>query len=66
MTACELGMFMHLSLGPLTAEDLAQRCQLPSRGLQRLLNACVVLELIEKEDERYHNTPIAQMVLVQS
>ena len=65
MTACELGMFTQLSLGPLTAEDLAQRCQLPSRGLQRLLNARVVLELFEKEDERYYNAPIAQRCLVQ-
>jgi hypothetical protein len=37
----------------------------PSRGLQRQLNACVVLELVEKEDERYHTTPIVQTFLVQ-
>jgi hypothetical protein len=37
----------------------------PVRGLQRLLNACVVLDLLEKEDESYHNTPIAETFLVQ-
>ena len=43
MTACALKVFTHLSQGPLTAEALAQHCQVPVRGLQRLLNACVVL-----------------------
>jgi Dimerisation domain/O-methyltransferase domain len=65
MTACELQVFTRLSLGPLSAEALAQRCQVPLRGLQRLLNACVVLDLLEKEDERYYNTPIAETFLVQ-
>jgi hypothetical protein len=65
MTACELRVFTHLSLEPLSAEALAQRCQVPRRGLQRLLNACVVLDLLEKDDEHYHNTPIAQTFLVQ-
>ena len=37
----------------------------PSRGLQRQLNACVALEPVEKEDERYQNTLIAQTFLAQ-
>jgi 3-hydroxy-5-methyl-1-naphthoate 3-O-methyltransferase len=64
MTACQLDVFTHLSQGPLSAEALAQRCQVPVRGLQRLLNACVVLDLLEKEDETYSNTPIAETFLV--
>jgi hypothetical protein len=65
MTACQLDVFTHLSPGPLPAEALAQHCQVPVRGLRRLLNACVVLDLLEKEDETYHNTPIAETFLVQ-
>jgi hypothetical protein len=65
MTACELHVFTHLSQGPLSADTLARNCQVPLRGLQHLLNACVVLDLLEKEDERYHNTPIAETFLVQ-
>jgi 3-hydroxy-5-methyl-1-naphthoate 3-O-methyltransferase len=65
MTACELKVFTYLSQGPMSAEALAHHSQVPVRGLQRLLNACVVLELLEKEDERYHNTPIAETFLVQ-
>ena len=65
MTACELKVFTYLSQGPTSAEALARHCQVPVRGLQRLLNACVVLDLLEKEDESYHNTPIAETFLVQ-
>jgi hypothetical protein len=65
MTACELKVFTYLSQGPMSAEALARHCQVPGRGLQRLLNACVVLDLLEKEDESYHNTPIAETFLVQ-
>jgi hypothetical protein len=65
MTACELKVFTYLSQGPRSAEDLARHCQVAVRGLQRLLNACVVLDLLEKEDESYHNTPIAETFLVQ-
>jgi 3-hydroxy-5-methyl-1-naphthoate 3-O-methyltransferase len=65
MTACELKVFTYLSQASMSAEALARHCQVPVRGLQRLLNACVVLDLLEKEDERYQNTPIAETFLVQ-
>jgi hypothetical protein len=65
MTACELKVFTHLSPGPMHAEALAHQCQVPVRGLQRLLNGCVVLELLEKEHETYRNTPIAETFLVE-
>jgi hypothetical protein len=63
-TACQLDVFTHLAKGPLSAEALAQACGVPVRGLQRLLNACVVLELLEKVGETYGNTPIAETFLV--
>jgi 3-hydroxy-5-methyl-1-naphthoate 3-O-methyltransferase len=65
ITACQLALFTHLAPGGLSAEALAERCQVPVRGLRRLLNACVVLDLLEKEGESYHNTPIAENFLVQ-
>jgi hypothetical protein len=64
MAACQLEVFTHLAHGPLSAEAVAQRCQVPVRGLQRLLNACVVMDLLEKEEETYRNTPIAETYLV--
>jgi hypothetical protein len=64
ITGCQLEVFTHLAAGPLTAEVLAQHCQVPARGLQRLLNACVVLDLLEKEEDTYLNTPIAETFLV--
>jgi hypothetical protein len=65
MTACTLQVFTHLSQGPMDADALAQTCQVPVRGLRRVLNGCVVFDLLEKEDERYCNTPIAETFLVQ-
>jgi hypothetical protein len=65
MTACQLQVFTHLSQGALRVDSLAQHCQVPVRRVQRLLNACVVLDLLEKEDESYRNTPIAETFLVQ-
>jgi hypothetical protein len=66
ITACQLALFNHLAPGGLSAETLALRCQVPVRGLRRLLNACVVLELLEKDGETYRNAPIAETFLVQS
>jgi hypothetical protein len=65
ITACQLAVFTHLAPGGLSAEALAERCQVPVRGLRRLLNACVVLDLLEKEGQAYHNTPIAENFLVE-
>jgi 8-O-methyltransferase len=65
ITACQLQIFTHLAGGPQKAESIAQSCQVPVRGLQRLLNACVVLDLLEKDDDLYANTPIADTFLVQ-
>jgi predicted nicotinamide N-methyase len=64
ITAYQLGVFTHLAAGPLSAEALARACAVPARGLQRLLNACVVVELLAKEGERYRNGPMAQAFLV--
>jgi 3-hydroxy-5-methyl-1-naphthoate 3-O-methyltransferase len=66
ITACQLDVFTHLAHGALSADALARACGVPVRGLQRLLNACVVLDLLEKVGETYGNTPIADAFLVQS
>ncbi|MBI3325615.1 MAG: hypothetical protein HYZ81_02780 [Nitrospinae bacterium] len=64
IAACQLDVFTHLAHGPLGAEALAQGCGVPARGLRRLLNACVVVDLLEKEGDTYRNTPIADAFLV--
>ncbi len=63
--ACQLDVFTHLAQEPLGVEALAHACGAPARGLQRLLNACVVFDLLEKKGDSYRNTPIAETFLVQ-
>ncbi len=65
ISACQLSLFTHLAAGPCSAEELAHRCDVPLRGLQRLLHACVALGLVEKEGEHYRNAPVAAAYLVQ-
>ena len=64
ITACQLEVFTHLAQEPRSAEALAHACGVPPRGLRRLLNACVVLDLLEKDGEIYRNTPVAADFLV--
>ena len=64
ITACQLEVFTHLAHEPRSAEALAHACGVPLRGLQRLLHACVVLDLLEKDGAIYRNTPIAADFLV--
>ena len=63
--ACQLDVFNNLANGPLNAEALAQICGVPIRGLQYLLNACVIVNLVERKGDTYCNTPIADALLVE-
>lgn len=57
--ACELGVFDHLhaSERPLTAEEVAQELGTNKDGTERLLSACVGLELlITRSDEKGQGT----------
>ena len=63
-TGVELGVFDELSKGPASAEVLAYRLRLHPGALERLMNALVALELIQKENGRFSNTEEAALYLV--
>ena len=61
--ALELGVFDALDGKPQTLEALAERLSCSVDGLQRLVDACVGLELLSKSDRTYANTPVAAAYL---
>jgi acetylserotonin N-methyltransferase len=63
-TAVRLGVFDELEQAPQTAEHLAGRLHLNASALRRLLDACVVLGLFERDGSGYRNAPIAARYLV--
>jgi len=63
--ASDLGIFKTLAeRGPSDLETVASACGLDRRGGRLLLDACVALGLLEKEEGRYKNTPEAALFLV--
>ena len=46
------------------ADELSGKTGLDARGLRLLLDACVAVGLLSKEDDRYGNTPAADIALV--
>ena len=62
----ELGVFDELEKGPATAAALAAKLRANAEALERLLDACVGLGLIEKREAQYLNRPIAQAYLCRS
>ncbi len=66
LTANRLNIFTLLDKGHLSCEQLAKRCKCHPRSLGILLNACVGLELLKKNnDGAYSNVPVSQSYLVQ-
>jgi acetylserotonin N-methyltransferase len=61
--AVSLGIFDALAAGPRTAASLAGELAADADALARLLNACVGLELLAREGDRYANTPAASAYL---
>ncbi len=63
--ASDLGIFRKLAdLGEADLETIIAACGLDGRGGRILLDACVALELLEKRDGRYRNSPEAALFLV--
>lgn len=62
--ATRLGVFDALADGPRPADDVAERCGAPAGHMGRLLNACVAVQLLERENGGYRNAPVAQRFLV--
>jgi hypothetical protein len=63
LSAVELGVFTELSAGPLDAETLARRLGLHPRSARDFFDALVALRTLERSDERYSNTPQAELFL---
>jgi acetylserotonin O-methyltransferase len=64
--ALSLGVFDSLAQGPATACDLSRRLKTNAEALGRLLDACVALQLLDRRDDAYANTPLAARYLVRS
>jgi acetylserotonin N-methyltransferase len=58
-----LGLFDRLASGPADVRELAGELGANPDALQRLLDACVGLHLLEQSDGRYRNTPAASAYL---
>jgi len=61
--AAELGVFDSLAAGPLKAAEVAARCRSSPEYTERLLNACVACDLLEKQDARFANGTLASTFL---
>lgn len=62
-TAVSLGVFDLLHETPSTASKLAERTKTTPEALERLLDGCVGLGLLQKEQGMYRNTPTAETYL---
>jgi acetylserotonin N-methyltransferase len=65
-TAVRLGIFDELEQSPQTAATLAERLALNAGACARLLDGCVSLQLLRREEQTYRNTPVASRFLVGS
>ena len=62
--AVKLDVFSAIGDGRLTGEEITRRLNGAQRGVQRLLDALAAMELMEKKDDRYANTPSGKTFLV--
>jgi len=61
--AVSLGIFDALESGPMSLAALATTLNLDHDALERLLDTCVGLQLLERAGARYANTPAAAAYL---
>ncbi len=64
--AISLGVFDALEAGPQSLADLAPRLQTSTDGLERLLDACVGLQLLQRTAGDYANTAVASAYLTKT
>jgi acetylserotonin N-methyltransferase len=64
--AASLGVFDALAAGPRSLRALADELKANPDALERLLDACVGLQLLERDHEGYRNTPVASSYLCHS
>ena len=63
LSAVEIGLFTELAKGPLNAAAIGQRLNIHPRAQLDFLDALVALKLLQRTDERYSNTPEADLFL---
>jgi hypothetical protein len=64
LSAVELGLFTELAAaGPLDAEELRVKLGLHERSARDFFDALVALQMLEREDGRYRNTPETDLFL---
>ena len=64
--ALELGIFERLGRGPARAEELSSELELHPDATERLLDACVGMDLLAKKDGIYSNLPVATAYLLRT
>jgi acetylserotonin O-methyltransferase len=64
--AVSLGVFDALSAGPKSSTILAAELNADRESLERLLDACVGLQLLRRLDDRYENAPVAATYLTKT
>jgi hypothetical protein len=63
LSAVELGVFTELAKGETDLESLSRRIGLHHRGARDFLDALVALEVLDRSDGKYRNTPETDMFL---
>ena len=63
LSAVEIGLFTELAEGPLDLEALSERLMLHPRSARDFLDALVALGMLERNGERYSNTPETDLFL---
>ncbi len=63
LSAVELGLFSVLADGPTTAEDLRKKLGLHPRGARDFFDALVALGMLQRQGDRYSNTPETDLFL---
>ena len=61
--ASAIGLFEQLAAGPATLEELAAKCGVPRRTLGISADAMASLGLVERDGDRYRNSPTAMAFL---
>src|SRR5262245_57683253 len=64
--AVSIGVFDALESGPKSCEQLSRDLRANADGLQRLLDACVCLQLLRHGENGYENTDVAKAYLCAS
>ena len=63
LSAIELGVFTELAKGPMDLASLTEKLGLHPRGARDFFDALVALQMLEREDGTYRNTPEADQFL---